>query len=96
MLNKRKSILKKTKTLCLLVMGTWASLPTRACELCKDNQPKALRNITHGTGPQGDVDWIIIWSAVIIVGITLFLSLKYLIKPKEDQAGHIKNIVVEK
>lgn len=66
-----------------------------ACELCKDNQPQALRNITHGTGPQGEWDWIIIWSAVVIVGFTLFLSLKFLIKPGEKRPGHIKHIVVE-
>lgn len=84
------------KTLLLLAVGVLASIPGWACELCQANQPKALRNITHGTGPQGDLDWIIIWSAVVIVGVTLFLSLKFLIKPREDRPGHIKNIVVEK
>lgn len=67
-----------------------------ACELCKKNQPKVLENITHGTGPQGDIDYIIIWSAVVIVSITLFLSAKYLIRPNEDEPSHIKNIVIEK
>ncbi|CAL66370.1 hypothetical protein [Christiangramia forsetii] len=64
-----------------------------ACELCKKNQPKGFENITHGFGPSGTLDYIIIWSAIIIVGITLFLSVKYLIKPKENNPGHIKNIV---
>lgn len=64
-----------------------------ACDLCKKNQPKGLENITHGNGPSGTIDYFIIWSAIIIVGITMFLSIKYLIKPKENNPGHIKNIV---
>ncbi|MBJ7879776.1 hypothetical protein [Gelidibacter salicanalis] len=64
-----------------------------ACDVCKKNQPKGFENITHGAGPSGDFDYIIIWGAVIIVGFTLFYSLKYLIRPKEDNPDHIKNIV---
>ncbi|HLS70697.1 MAG TPA: hypothetical protein VK027_03470 [Chitinophagaceae bacterium] len=66
-----------------------------ACEVCEKNQPKVLQGVTHGAGPQGNIDYIITWSAVVIVGITLFYSLKFLIKPKEDNPEHIKNIVVE-
>lgn len=71
-------------------MGTFY---TFACDVCKENQPKGLENITHGAGPSGNLDLIIIWSAVVIVGFTLFFSLKYLIKPKETNPDHIKNIV---
>lgn len=67
---------------------------TFACEVCQQNQPKVLKNVTHGPGPQGDVDFIIIWSAVAIVGVTLFLSVKYLVRPKEGNPEHIKNIVI--
>lgn len=66
-----------------------------ACEVCKDNQPKPLRNITHGAGPQGDVDYAIIIIGIIIVSLTLFFSLKFLIKPGEKNPSHIKNIVVD-
>lgn len=66
-----------------------------ACEVCKKNQPEGLQDISHGTGAQADLDYVIIWSAVIIVGITLFLSLKFLIRPNESRKEHIKNIVVE-
>lgn len=64
-----------------------------ACDLCKKNQPKGLENITHGAGPSGNIDYIITWSAVVLVSITLFFSVKYLVKPKENQPDHIKNIV---
>lgn len=66
-----------------------------ACELCKENQPKVLRSVSHGAGPQGDIDYIIIWTAAVLVGIALFFSLKYLIKPNEDGKSHVKNIVIE-
>ncbi|SDE47352.1 hypothetical protein SAMN05421636_105199 [Pricia antarctica] len=67
-----------------------------ACDLCKKNQPKGLENITHGAGPSGNWDFVIIWSAVILVSLTLFFSVKYLIRPKENNPSHIKNIVWDK
>ena len=83
----------KYKTLiitCLFFLGQFMAF---ACPACKKNQPKGLENITHGAGPSGNLDYIIIWGVVIIVGFTLFFSLKYLIKPKENDPDHIKNIV---
>ena len=66
-----------------------------ACEVCKKNQPKVLEGITHGAGPQGNLDYIIIWTAVVIVTVTLLLSLKFLIRPNENNPNHIKNIVLD-
>ena len=66
-----------------------------ACEVCKKNQPEILQDVTHGPGPQGQWDYIIIWTAVVIVAITLFLSIKLLIRPKEAGPDHIKNIVLQ-
>ncbi len=67
-----------------------------ACELCKQNQPKPLENITHGTGPQSDWDYVIIIAGIIIVSLTFIYSLKFLIKPRETDPSHIKNIVIDK
>ena len=67
---------------------------TFACEVCKGNQPKGLENITHGAGPTGTLDYIISWTAVVIVSLTLFYSVKYLVKPKEDNPDHIKNRIL--
>lgn len=66
-----------------------------ACEMCQSQQPKALQNITHGTGPESNWDFVIIITAAIIVAVTLFLSIKFLIRPGEKSPKHIKNIVVE-
>lgn len=64
-----------------------------ACDVCEKNQPSGFENITHGAGPSGVLDYIIIWVGIIIVVATLFLSLKYLVKPRENNPDHIKNIV---
>lgn len=73
------------------------SLPYKllACEVCENRQPEVLKGVTHGIGPQGNMDYIITWGAVVIVGVTLFFSIKFLVKPKESAPEHIKNIVVE-
>lgn len=67
-----------------------------ACPVCEGNQPKGFKNITHGQGPEGNIDYIIMFIAILIVGFTLIMSIKYLIKPKEDNKDHIKNLVVQK
>jgi len=67
-----------------------------ACDLCKKNQPTGLENITHGEGPSGNMDYIITWSAIVLVVITLFFSIKFLVRPKENDPDHIKNIVWDK
>lgn len=64
-----------------------------ACEVCKSHQPKVLKNITHGPGPAGNFDYVISTIAVIIVAFALFYSIKYLVKPKENDPDHIKNII---
>ena len=65
-----------------------------ACEVCKAKQPKGFENLTHGEGPQGNIDYLIMYSAILIVGYTLIMSVKYLINPKEKNQRHIKNIVL--
>lgn len=59
-----------------------------ACELCKSQQPELLKNIAHGTGPQGPFDYIILWTAGIIVFITLILSVLFLVQPNKMDKHH--------
>jgi hypothetical protein len=66
-----------------------------ACDACKKQQPKLLQNITHGAGPQSNWDYVIIWITVAIVTVSLFLSLKYLIKPGEQNSNHIKQLILD-
>ncbi len=66
-----------------------------ACDVCQDKQPRALKGITHGTGPQDDFDYIIISVSIVIVALTFVFSLRYLISPKESDSNHIKHSVLQ-
>lgn len=81
-------------TLIFLLLWAASVTATFACELCKKNQPKVLENITHGAGPTGTLDYVITWGAIVLVTFTLILSIRFLVRPKESQADHIKNIVL--
>ncbi|MFN4762922.1 hypothetical protein ACKGJN_07360 [Gillisia sp. Q332] len=84
--------MKKTTLVTFIMLVAYQI--TFACEVCKNNQPKGLENITHGAGPTGTLDYIITWTAVVIVSVTLFYSVKYLVKPKENNPDHIKNSIL--
>lgn len=84
------------KQLFLLFLLACAHTAGYACSACEKQQPKMLKGITHGTGPQSNWDYVIIWSIAIIVLITLFYSLKFLISPGEKSADHIKRLMLKK
>lgn len=65
-----------------------------ACPVCDRNQPKILRGITHGAGPESNWDYIIVWTTVAIVICTLFFSVKWLIRPGEKSDRHIKRFIL--
>jgi hypothetical protein len=65
-----------------------------ACEACKKQQPEITQGLTHGTGPQSNLDWVIIAGVTIITLVTLCYSLKYLLKPQEADPGHIKHSIL--
>ncbi|MBC7566492.1 MAG: hypothetical protein H7223_05955 [Pedobacter sp.] len=65
-----------------------------ACPACEKQQPKLLQGITHGAGPDGNSDYVIIACAVIIVLFTLFYSIKWLLNPGEKSDNHIKQIIL--
>lgn len=82
------------KTLISFLLFFISVFPALACEVCQRNQPKLLQDISHGTGPQAESDYYIIGGSVIIVLLTLIYSLKYLLKPGEQNPGHIKNLIL--
>ncbi len=86
----------KTRVLSLILLFLLpAAHSVLACELCKAEQPTGLKNITHGPGPSGMLDYFIMYTAAVIVAVTLFYSIKYLVRPKEDNPDHAKNIILE-
>lgn len=64
-----------------------------ACDVCKKQQPAGFENITHGAGPSGTIDYVIIFTATAVVLFTVYLTVKYLFRPCENNPEHIKNIV---
>jgi len=65
-----------------------------ACDACKLQQPDITRELTHGAGPEGNEDWVIVGMVSILVLLTLFYSVKFLVKPEEKDTGHIKYSVL--
>jgi len=84
--------MKKIK-LAILLFLLWAAY-SKACDACKLQQPKITRELTHGTGPESNWDWLIVGLITLITLATLFYSFKYLIRPGEKSKEHIKNNVL--
>ncbi|WP_395043389.1 hypothetical protein [Flavobacterium sp.] len=61
-----------------------------ACPVCERNQPKVLRGIVHGSGPNSNWDYVSIVITMIIAVFALIYSIKWLIKPNENNQDHIK------
>lgn len=83
--------MKKTILLLLLFLPGLAAM---ACPACEKQQPKLLKGITHGTGPSGPMDMVLVWLMVAVVVVTLFYSIKWLIKPGEKSPDHIKRFIL--
>ncbi len=64
-----------------------------ACEVCKKQQPKVLRGITHGGGPQSEWDYVVVLGTVLIAVVSLFYSIKWIIHPGERDTAHIKRSI---
>lgn len=82
------------KKIILLLALICSHVITGACPVCDRQQPTILKGITHGVGPEGKFDYIIVFTAVIIVLITLFFSIKWLIHPGEKSGDHIKRLIL--
>jgi hypothetical protein len=81
------------KTLAIVVVLV-ANTPVLACEVCKKQQPKVLRGITHGAGPQSGWDYVVVWCMVIIAAVSLFYSIKWILRPGEGDSKHIKRSIL--
>jgi hypothetical protein len=83
--------MKTTLLLIFLLIGKTAAI---ACPVCEKQQPKILAGITHGGGPGSNWDYVIVLTTILIVLVTLFYTIKWLLKPGEDSCNHIKRIVL--
>lgn len=78
----------------LFIASLFQTIAAFACPVCDKQQPKILRGIAHGAGPESGLDYIIVWTVVIVALITLFYSIKYLIGPREAETTHIKRTIL--
>ena len=79
----------------LIIACFWQAV-TQACPVCERQQPKILRGIVHGQGPDSSWDYIIVWSVVAITVATIFFATKWLLKPGEKNKTHIKYSILNK
>lgn len=79
----------KTRLLMSLVLSI-CSISALGCPVCKRQQPKVVSAISHGTGPQNNIDYAIMIGAIFLVVLCLYLSVHYLLSPGESHADHIK------
>ncbi|GAB3926377.1 hypothetical protein [Larkinella terrae] len=78
----------------ILLITLIVALPGLACPICDENQSKVLGRITHGTGPESQWDYVIIGVMMLIVLLTLFFSIKWLLYPAEKADNHIKRRIL--
>lgn len=83
------------KKIFLIIPMLLFGLLTWACPACEKQQPKLLKGISHGAGPDGNVDLLIVGVSVVIVLFTLYFSVKWLIKPGEKSPDHIKRLILK-
>ena len=67
---------------------------SKACDICEKRQPKITAGLTHGVGPESNWDWVNISIITVFTLLTLYLSIKYLVKPGEKNGNHIKRSIL--
>lgn len=82
------------KNVATILLTLFSFLTVIGCPICEKQQPKLLRGITHGVGPQSNWDWVIVGIIAIITLLTFFYSIKYLIFPGEKSTTHIKHNIL--
>lgn len=91
----RKLNIKKYKVLLIIVILILANhFTVKACEACGQNQPKILKGITHGNGPQSNWDYFIVVVMILVTIYSLYATVKCFIKPTERKYSNIKNAIL--
>lgn len=66
-----------------------------ACKECTTALPRGLRGeMPHPTGPDSNWDYLIVGATIVIVLLTMFYSVKWLLKPGETATTHIKSLIL--
>lgn len=78
----------------LLFFALFCAGSIYSCPVCERQQPKIIRGIVHGKGPDTNWDYVIVCSIGLITLLTFYYSIKRLIMPGEKNPGHIKYIIL--
>lgn len=70
-----------------------SNIVAMACEVCEKQQPKLLRGITHGAGPQSEWDYVAVWCIGLIAVVSLIYAVAWTISPGEKDSEHIKHSI---
>ncbi len=73
-----------------IIANLLLSITLFACPVCERNKANALSRLTHGGNPDSNWDYAIVILIIVVSIITLFYSIKWLIKPNENNKTHIK------
>ena len=79
--------MKKIATLLMIIIAQFTAI---ACPVCERNKPKFLQGITHGSNPESNWDYVIVIGIGIVALLTLVYSIKFFVKPNENNYDHIK------
>ena len=83
------------KILCLLILIA-AGLTSYACPVCERAKAKILfGSLSHGALPVSNWEYVAVWIIIASVVLTLFYSIKWLIKPSENNKDHIKYSILK-
>ncbi len=74
--------------LLMFALNTWA------CPACEKQQPMFLKGIAHGAGPTSNWDYVYVILIALVALLTLFYAIKWMVKPGEKNADHIKRTVL--
>ncbi|HEY4112032.1 hypothetical protein [Puia sp.] len=66
------------------------------CPACSIGQPRILKAISHGPGPDSRWDYFIALAFVLITLFTAYYSIKWLIRPGEKTSDHPKYLIFNK
>lgn len=82
------------KIIVIVIAGVVPNSVVLACEVCDKQQPEILRGITHGVGPAGGWDYAVVWLMIFIAIVSLFYSVKWILRPGEKESKHIKRSIL--
>ena len=88
--------MKRSKAIALFAVLNLVRMTANACDGCSIRQPRILRGLSHGTGPDTQWDYCIVAIVASLVVLTLFFSVKWLVNPGERSEAHIKNLILIK